>query len=313
MRLRLLEPVSKRESYADKQTEMNMKFAQNSLLILIYLLAISVTVETQPMAGEQKPGQKPGWKQLDKGLQLGTFLAPQAAVVGDSRVKVLRIDPKYYQLRLLNASRVENGVPLTPKQWCRQNGLVAAINPSMYQTDYKTSVSLMRTKGHINNPRLSKDMTILAFDRQSPDIPRAKIIDRQCEDFQFWKQKYGTLVQSIRMISCTGKNVWKPQPRRWSTSAIGIDRQGNILFIHVRSLYRTHDLINILKKLPLNISRAMYTEGGPQAQLYINSGHKELDLTGSYETSSNDDNEGAISWPLPNVVGISKRKPSSKR
>jgi uncharacterized protein YigE (DUF2233 family) len=313
LRLRLLEPVSKRESYADKQTEMNMKLAQNSLLILIYLLAMSVTVETQPMAGEQKPGQKPGWKQLDKGLQLGTFLAPQAAVVGDSRVKVLRIDPKYYQLRLLNASRVENGVPLTPKQWCRQNGLVAAINPSMYQTDYKTSVSLMRTKGHINNPRLSKDMTILAFDRQSPDIPRAKIIDRQCEDFQFWKQKYGTLVQSIRMISCTGKNVWKPQPRRWSTSAIGIDRQGNILFIHVRSLYRTHDLINILKKLPLNISRAMYTEGGPQAQLYINSGHKELDLTGSYETSSNDDNEGAISWPLPNVVGISKRKPSSKR
>jgi uncharacterized protein YigE (DUF2233 family) len=313
LRLRLLEPVSKRESYADKQTEMNMKLAQNSLLILIYLLAISVTVETQPMAGEQKPGQKPGWKQLDKGLQLGTFLAPQAAVVGDSRVKVLRIDPKYYQLRLLNASRVENGVPLTPKQWCRQNGLVAAINPSMYQTDYKTSVSLMRTKGHINNPRLSKDMTILAFDRQSPDVPRAKIIDRQCEDFQFWKQKYGTLVQSIRMISCTGKNVWKPQPRRWSTSAIGIDRQGNILFIHVRSLYRTHDLINILKKLPLNISRAMYTEGGPQAQLYINSDHKELDLTGSYETSSNDDNEGAISWPLPNVVGISKRKPSSKR
>jgi hypothetical protein len=260
------------------------------------------------MAAEQKPRQKPGWKQLDKGLQLGTFLAPQAAVVGDSRVKVLRIDPKYYQLRLLNASRVENGVPLTPKQWCRQNGLVAAINPSMYQTDYKTSVSLMRTKGHINNPRLSKDMTILAFDRQSPDVPRAKIIDRQCEDFQFWKQKYGTLVQSIRMISCTGKNVWKPQPRRWSTSAIGIDGQDNILFIHVRSLYSTHDLINILKKLPLNISRAMYTEGGPQAQLYINSGHKELDLTGSYETGSNDDNEGAISWPLPNVVGISKRK-----
>lgn len=289
-----------------------MKLAQNSLLILIYLLAISASVEAQPMAGEQKSRQKPGWQQLDKGLQLGTFLAPQAAVVGDSLVRVLRIDPKYYQLRLLNASRVENGVPLTPKQWCRQNGLVAAINPSMYQTDYKTSVSLMRTKVHINNPRLSKDMTILAFDRQSSDVPRAKIIDRQCEDFQFWKQKYRTLVQSIRMISCTGKNVWKPQPRRWSTSAIGIDGQDNILFVHVRSLYSTHDLINILKKLPLNISRAMYTEGGPQAQLYINSGNKELELPGTYETSSNDANEGSISWPLPNVVGISKRKSLTK-
>jgi hypothetical protein len=165
----------------------------------------------------------------------------------------------------------------------------------------------MRTKDHTNNPRLSKDMTILAFDRQSASVPRVKIIDRQCEDFQSWKQKYGTFVQSIRMISCTGKNVWKPQARRWSTSAIGVDQQDKVLFIHVRALYSTHDLINILKKLPLNISRAMYTEGGPQAQLYVNSGNNELELTGSYETGSNEANEGSISWPLPNVLGISKR------
>jgi hypothetical protein len=51
----------------------------------------------------------------------------------------------------------------------------------------------------------------------------------------------------------------------------------------------------------------MYTEGGPQAQLYINSGNKELELTGSYETNLNEANEGSISWPLPNVLGISKR------
>jgi len=222
-------------------------------------------------------------------------------------VRVLRIDPQYFQLRLLNASRVKNGVPLTPKQWCQRNGLAAAINPSMYQTDYKTSVALMRTKAHTNNPRLSKDMTILAFDRQDAGVSRVKIIDRQCEDFQSWKQKYGTLIQSIRMISCTGKNVWKPQARRWSTSAIGVDKQNKVLFIHVRALYSTHDLINILKKLPLNISRAMYTEGGPQAQLYINSGNKEMELTGSYETNSNGTNEASIAWPLPNVIGILKR------
>ena len=248
-----------------------------------------------------------GWQQLDRGFELGTFLSPQPAAVGDSLVRVLRINPKYYRLRLLNASSIKDGIPLTPKQWCRQNGLIAAINPSMFQTDYKTSVSLMRTQTHTNNPRLSKDMTILAFDRQSPDVPYVKIIDRQCEDFQFWRKKYRTLVQSIRMISCKGKNVWKQQQRRWSTAAIGIDAQDNILFIHVRSWYSTHDLINILKKLPLNISRAMYTEGGPQAQLYIKVGKKEFEFAGSYETSSNNANKSPISWPLPNVVGISKR------
>jgi hypothetical protein len=284
-----------------------MKLALRSLLILLFFFSSAITGEAQQKGSGQKPGQDTGWQQLAKGLELGTFLAPQPAAVGDSQVRVLRIDPKYYRFRLLNASAIKNGVPLTPKQWCRQNGLIAAINPSMFQTDYKTSVSLMRTKTHTNNPRLSKDMTILAFTRQSSDVPRARIIDRQCEDFQFWKQKYATLVQSIRMISCTGENVWKQQQRRWSTAAIGIDGQDNILFIHVRSWYSTHDLINILKKLPLNISRVMYTEGGPQAQLYINVGKKEFEFAGSYETSSNQSNDRAISWPLPNVVGISKR------
>lgn len=285
-----------------------MKRVLGFLLIPVFLLSLSSPTEAQLTNSNHKNKENSGWQQLDRGLELGTFAAPKAPVAGDSLVRVLRIDLNYYQLKLLNASRFENGVPLTPKQWCRQNGLAAAINSSMFQTDYKTSVSLMRTKGHTNNPRLSKDMTILAFDRQSGDVPRARIIDRQCEDFQFWKEKYRTFVQSIRMISCTGKNVWKPQARHWSTSAIGIDGQNSILFIHVRSLYSTHDLINILKKLPLNISRAMYTEGGPQAQLYINGGAKEFEFTGSHETPSMQNNSRAIPWPLPNVVGISKRK-----
>ena len=284
-----------------------MKFVIRSFAIFLFLCISAIAIEAEQKNSAPETKQDMGWQQLGEGLELGTFLAPQPAVVGDSLVRVLRIDPKYYRLRLLNASAIENGAPLTPKQWCRQNGLIAAINPSMFQTDYKTSVSLMRTRAHTNNPRLSKDMTILASDRQSADVPRVKIIDRQCEDFHFWKQKYGTLVQSIRMLSCTGENVWKQQQRRWSTAAIGIDARDNILFIHVGSWYSTHDLINILKKLPLNIARAMYTEGGPQAQLYIKAGKKEFEFAGSYETSSNNANESTLSWPLPNVLGISKR------
>jgi hypothetical protein len=284
-----------------------MKLVLKSLSMLLIVCFSVATGEAGLKRPVPEARQKAGWQQLDRGLELGIFPAPQAAAGGDSVVRVLRIDSRYFQLRLFNVSHIQNGVPLTPKQWCRQNGLAAAINPSMYQIDYKTSVSLMRTKVHTNNPRLSKDMTILAFDRQDAGVPRVKIIDRQCEDFQSWKKKYGTLVQSIRMISCKGENVWKPQARRWSTSAIGIDKRDRILFIHVRALYSTHDLINILQKLPLNISRAMYTEGGPQAQLYINSAGKELEFAGSYETNSNAADEGSISWPLPNVLGISKR------
>ena len=249
-----------------------------------------------------------GWQKLADGLELGIFDSPLLAEIGDSKIRILRIDPGRYELKLLNASVSKKGRSLTARQWCRQNGLVAAINASMFQADYKTSVSFMRTRTHVNNPRISKDMTILAFDRLGIGAPEVKIIDRQCEDFKIWKNKYGTLVQSIRMISCKGKNVWRQQAKKWSTVAIGMDKADRVLFIHVGSPYSTHDLINILQKLPLDIARAMYTEGGSQAQLYIKTGAHEYEFVGHSEIDFSIKANSLFSWPIPNVVGISLRK-----
>ena len=283
-------------------------------LIATAILSCTLIAITLTAAGADRESQKTaadsvaGWQKLADGLELGIFDAPQPAEIGDSKIRILRIEPSRYELKLLNASVSKNGRSLSARQWCRQNGLVAAINASMFQADYKTSVSLMRTKTHVNNPRLSKDMAILAFDRTSPGVPQVKIIDRQCEDFKTWKNKYGTLVQSIRMISCNGKNVWRQQPKKWSTVAIGMDREDRVLFIHVGSPYSTHDLINILQGLPLQIVRAMYTEGGPQAQLYIKSGGREYEFVGHSEIDLSKNANSWFSWPIPNAIGVSLRK-----
>ena len=273
-------------------------------LIAITLTAASADQQSRKTAA----GSVTGWQKLADGLELGIFDAPQPTEIGDSKIRILRIDPSRYELKLLNASVSKKGRSLSARQWCRQNGMVAAINASMFQADYATSVSLMRTKTHVNNPRLSKDMTILAFDRTSPGVPQVKIIDRQCEDFKTWKNKYGTLVQSIRMISCNGKNVWEQQPKKQSTVAIGMDKADRVLFIHVGSPYSTHDLINILQELPLQIARAMYTEGGPQAQLYIKSGGREYEFVGHSEIDLSNNANSWFSWPIPNAVGVSLRK-----
>lgn len=289
-----------------------MKFiGQTTFFLLLTGIAIT-SIGANPKTEGDEATLDSQWQKLDKGLELGIFASPRPSEVGDSLIRVLRIDPNRFEFKLLNASAPGQGRSWTAKKWCLQNGLVAAINASMYQTDYKTSVSLMRSQTHVNNPRLSKDMSILAFDRQSLAIPLVKIIDRQCEDFHTWKNKYGTLVQSIRMISCKGRNVWSQQPQKWSTAAIGIDHQDKVLFIHVRSPYSTHDLINIIKMLPVDISRAMYVEGGPEAQLCIRNGGKEYEFTGSSETFFNENSDKKISWPVPNVVGITLRGASTK-
>ena len=284
-----------------------------AILFITLLMSLgSFVANAEQQAQKSNPENSSAWQQLAPGLELGEFTAPHASDFGDSKVRVLRIDPQRYRLRLLNASASKNGRPLTAKQWSQQNGLVAAINASMYQEDYKSSVSLMRTRAHVNNPRLSKDMTILAFDRKVADVPLVKLIDRQCEDIKVWQKKYTTMIQSIRMISCTGENVWAQQPQKWSTAAIGVDQQNRILFIHVGSPYSTHDLINILKRLPLDITRAMYAEGGPQAQMYINTGRHEYEFVGSYEIDIQGDMKKLISRPVPNVVGISLKESKKK-
>lgn len=285
-----------------------MKLAATLIIICIFLSipAPSAGTDHQPEATAAK--SEPGWLKLADGLELGIFDSPQRSEIGDSKIRILRIDPARYELKLLNASVSKEGRSLSAKQWCRQNGLVAAINASMYQADYKTSVSFMRTRTHVNNPRISKDMTVLAFDRLGTDIPEVKIIDRQCEDFRIWKHKYGTLVQSIRMISCSGRNVWRQQPKKYSTVAIGVDKADRVLFIHVGSPFSTHDLINILQNLPLEIDRAMYTEGGPQAQLYIKSGEHEYEFIGHSEIDLGANTNSLFSWPIPNAVGVALRK-----
>jgi len=279
-------------------------------ILSCFLVAIGLTpAGADPKAGHAASKSAEQWLKLADGLEFGIFDSPQPSEIGDSKIRILRIDPERYELKLLNASVSKKGRPLSAKQWCRQNGLVAAINASMFQEDFKTSVSFMRTRTHVNNPRIrDKDMAILAFDRLGAGVPEVKIIDRQCEDFRLWKNKYGSLVQSIRMVSCKGKNVWRQQSKKYSTVAIGIDAADRVLFIHAGSPYSTHDLINILQKLPLQIARAMYTEGGPQAQLYIKSGEHEYEFVGHSEIDFSNSSKSLFSWPIPNAIGVVPKK-----
>lgn len=240
-------------------------------------------------------------------MELGTFEAPSPSDSGDSKIRILRIDPNHFELKLLNASASEGRAPLTPREWSRQHGLVAVINASMYQEDYRSSVSLMRTRAHTNNPRLSKDKAVLAFDRLDPGVPPVQIIDRSCQDFDSLRNRYGTLIQSIRMVSCSGRNVWKQGSDKWSTAAIGMDPAGRILFIHVRSPYTTHDVIDFLLALPIDLRNTMYVEGGPQAQLYVSGGGQEVELVGTHAATFLLGDGTVPALPLPNVVGVIRR------
>ncbi len=247
------------------------------------------------------------WHPLQPGLELAGFAVGADLRGTGSMIRVLRIDPDRFELRLFNASSPEEGESRTAREWAERHGLVAAINAAMYQEDYRTSVSLMRTRDHANNAHKTRDMAILAFDPLDDAAPRVKIIDLECDRWEDWRERYGAMVQSIRMLSCTGRNVWSPQPRRSSTAAIGTDRQGRLLFVLARTPMATRDLIETLRELPLELDRLMYAEGGSEAQLFIRGPDRDYEIFGQFERGLDEAAVDLQPWPLPNVLGIVPR------
>jgi hypothetical protein len=164
----------------------------------------------------------------------------------------------------------------------------------------------MRTRDHVNQRRVSKDKAVLAFDPLVSGVPPVRMIDRECDDLEHASARYGTLVQSIRMISCDRRNVWAPSERRYSAAAIGVDRRGRVLFIHARTAWPIHDLVKALLALPIDLAQAMYVEGGPEAQVYARGGEREVERVGAFEGAPQPGNGRA--WPVPNVVVAVRRQ-----
>jgi len=282
---------------------MKKKFAH--ILFIFLLLFVIACSEEDSEPHNPAINSDDSWVKLENGLELGKFNHINTSDPMEANIYILRIDPHLYQFILMNASAIQNGHKLTAKKWCEMYNLTAAINASMYQKDHKTSVSLMRTKNHINNSFISKDKTILAFHPKKAKDPIVKMIDRECDDFNLWKKRYGTLIQNIRMVSCKRKNVWSQQPEKWSIAAIGIDAKDRVLFIHSPAPYSTHSFINELLTIPIQITQAMYVEGGPETQLFIQSENHTFEFSGAHENELNG-NPSTVR-PIPNVIGIQKR------
>lgn len=237
------------------------------------------------------------WRTLRPGLEHTT--AQIVSRIGDRRLDVVRIDPALNRFVLLLAA-VTGTQPQTARQWADERGLVAAINAGMFRTN-RLPVGFAKVDAQVAQPSMSPDRSVFTFDAGA-----ARLLDLSCDTFD--ASAHDNAIQSIRMISCDGRNVWSQQPRIWSTACVAQDGAGRILFLHARSPLSVHDFIAAVQALPLGIARAMYMEGGPEATLFARGGNGEtIERFGSYETGFNENDDNAQAWPLPNILGVAAR------
>jgi len=254
------------------------------------------------------------WQSLAPGMDLGTFPASRLSNAGDSRITILRIDPALWSLEFIGLSLDSESSGRTARQWSKAYGLTAAINAGMYGTDYRTHVGHLRFREHVNNDNVNAYKSVAAFDPRRDGLPHFRIFDLDSPgvSMETILQDYTSLVQNLRLIKRPGQNRWRQQEKTWSEAALGEDESGRILFIFCRSPYSMHDLNNELLRLGIGLVAAQHLEGGPQAQLYINAGEMEFEISGSHGTSSRENDGISVSWPIPNVLGVRPRVTATK-
>jgi hypothetical protein len=272
-------------------------------LVLLGVVAWTVFLSSVSICAESP------WRKVDEGLLVAEFDSPMKSNAQDSRITIVRVDPKLYSFKLLCAS--EHGrMKMTARNWCEKFSLIAAVNAGMYQTDGLTNVGLMKTFNHVNNARLNNVYkAVLAFNPLEPKIPEIQIIDLKCQAFETIGSKYQTLIQNIRMIGCRQENVWAKTNQLWGMAVFGIDKSGNALFVFTEAPYSGHDFANVLLSLPLSIFNALYLEGGFEANLFFSWNGVELERVGTRETGLPEDSPRAVPRPIPNVIGITKKRP----
>jgi len=220
------------------------------------------------------------------------------------RIHVLRIDPNLAKLKLLLASEHDN-ISRTAAAWCRDFGLLAAINAGMYGKDLLTNVGYLQNGTYIQNKRWSRNYkSVLAFDSRKTDIPQAVMIDLDEPEAVKKVQDYNVVIQNLRLIKGDGVNVWGKSEKKWSEAAVGMDKSGRILFMFCRSPYAMAEFNEIVKSSGLAVMRLMHMEGGPVASMSVRSRNLSLDISGSYESDMKQDDMNEMQWPIPNVIGV---------
>jgi hypothetical protein len=271
---------------------------------MLRLLPVLVLLPLSVLAASPSP-----WEVLAPGVELAEFDAPVKSTVGDSRVTVLRVDVRQRPVRMLSARREGFSSEPTAESWAKLRGLLAVTNAGMFHPNGQP-VGQARADGEdLSTTRVKHYRSFLVLDPVDKGLPAAQVLDPDCDDVDALLPRYRTVLQSIRMVDCKGKNRWSGQPRMWSSAVLGMDGQGRLLLLHTRSPYRMRDFVDLVLRLPLGVKRLMYLEGGPEASLHVAAPGRTVRRVGSYETGFNENDDNREYWGLPNVLGVLAPEP----
>ena len=249
------------------------------------------------------------WTQLEKGMEFIEIDAPEKSKVNNSVISILRIEPEHFEFEMYNASQ-RGRKPLKASQWAEKHDLDVVFNAGMYDmTNGMTHRGYLKNNKHLNNRELEPHYnSMIAFQPKDSLNSNFDIFDLECQPWKSIKNDFNCYAQGMRMIDCNSEPLsWNKKKQSCSMLVAAKDPQGRIYILFTRSPYTQNQMISFMKDMPYDLSSAIYLEGGPETSLFIKTNNILIKRFGSYvtQTFANDDNPDF--WPIPNVIGITKK------
>ena len=149
---------------------------------------------------------------IDEGLSYQIFNAEKKALLGDSKIVIVKINPNIYNINLFSSKEHEHE-SLTAKDWSQKHNLNIVINAGMFQEDYFSNVGYMKEFEYINNPYINSYQSVAAFNPKDTTLDQFKIFDIEKINGVLQKDKireiinnYNSVVQNLRLIKRPKEN-----------------------------------------------------------------------------------------------------------
>lgn len=245
------------------------------------------------------------WVELTKGISYIERVTPEKSIVNDSKISVLKIDPKVADFEFKSATQNDRNM-LCVADYAEKFNYNIVINAGMYDVrNYFSSKGLLiNNSEYANNPKLYPNYNMMICANPTKDgLPKFCINDLTQKPFNTLKPNFESFSQGLRMIDADGKPMsWNKRYQSCSQLIVAEDKNGMIYFIFTRSPYTQNYMINFMVKMGLR--NAVYMEGGPQTSLFVDINDYRIEKLGSYVSNTYPTDANGEYWPLPNIIGV---------
>lgn len=250
------------------------------------------------------------WTTLTKGMEYREISAPVKSFIGDSKLSILRMDPALFRFDLFAASQFDS-IPRKVTAWADTFDLLVAFNSGMYSLEKPLqSRAYLKTGQHVNNGQLLEDFNLMLAlgPKTKSNRSNIEVLDLTCSDWEQEQKNFSSFAQGLRMIDCNATPMnWQKNIQSCSMLLAAEDEKGWFYLVFTRSPYTHNQMIGFLKQMPGGLHDAIYLEGGPETSLLIDVNGHCIKKVGSWVSDTWESDANKHFWPLPNIIGVSKK------